>query len=65
VLAARRQAREAQGRDPNQADLFEAPPKAPTPLRTPEPAQSSPDPYAMVERVLSLIVQGGVRGDEC
>jgi excisionase family DNA binding protein len=54
VFVARKQARVALDRDPGQAYLFEAPPKAPTPLRTPEPAQSSPDPYAVVERVLSL-----------
>jgi len=53
VVAARRQAREALGRDPNAGDLFEAAPKAPTPLRAPEPRQSTPDPYAVVERVLS------------
>jgi excisionase family DNA binding protein len=54
VLAARRQARVALGRDPNAPDLFTAPPKAPTPLRAPEPPQPVPDPYAVVVGVLSL-----------
>jgi hypothetical protein len=55
VLDARQQAREALGRDPNQTDLFAAPPKTTTPLlRTPEPVKAVADPYARVERVLSL-----------
>lgn len=54
VLAARRQAREALGRDPSTGDLFEAPPKARTPERAPEPTQATPDPYRVVVGVLSL-----------
>ncbi|HCG02472.1 MAG TPA: hypothetical protein DEV93_18260 [Chloroflexi bacterium] len=38
----------------NQTDLFEAPPKATTPLKTPEPPVYVPDPYARPECVLSL-----------
>jgi excisionase family DNA binding protein len=54
VLEARQQARAALGRDPNQSDLFEAPPKPTAPIRTPELVEAIPDPYARVERVLSL-----------
>jgi excisionase family DNA binding protein len=54
VIEARQQARVALGRDPNQTDLLEAPPKATTPLRVPEPVKAVADPYARIERVLSL-----------
>lgn len=53
-MAARFQARHALGRDADAPDLFSAPPKAPTPLRAPEPRPSMPDPYAVVEHVLSI-----------
>jgi excisionase family DNA binding protein len=53
-IEARQRAREALGRDPNQTDLFDAPPKSTTPLRTPEPVKAVADPDAHVECVLSL-----------
>jgi hypothetical protein len=54
VRDARQQAREALGRVPNQTDLFDAPRKSQTPLRTPEPPQPVGDPYARPDRVLSM-----------
>jgi excisionase family DNA binding protein len=54
VLAARRQASEALGRDPNAPDLFSAPPKTQTPLQAREPLEPAPDPHAVVVGVLSL-----------
>src|SRR5450759_882091 len=54
VIEARQQARATLGRDPNQTDLFEAPPRATTPLRAPEPVTAVIDPYARPQRVLSL-----------
>jgi excisionase family DNA binding protein len=54
VLEARRQARESLGRDPSQGSLFEAPPKAQTPLRLPEPPPYAPDPYRVEVHALSL-----------
>ncbi len=62
VLDARQEARAALGRDPNQTDLFEAPPKAMTQLRAPEPIQATPDPYAVVEGPWSLGEAAGKLG---
>jgi excisionase family DNA binding protein len=53
-VAARQQARQALGRDPSTGNLFEAPPKAATPVRVPGVPQSRPDPYGVVVAVLSL-----------
>jgi excisionase family DNA binding protein len=53
VVEARQQARAALGRDPHQTDLFEAPPKAAKPPVLPDPPPYTPDPYAVVELVLS------------
>lgn len=55
VLSARRQAREALGRDPNSQDLFAAPPRAKT--AQPNPPASVPitrHPSERIEYVLSL-----------
>jgi hypothetical protein len=54
VLSARSQARIAQGRDPDQGDLFTAPPKAMTaPPKLPAPAPFPPRPSESIG-VLSL-----------
>ncbi len=54
VLAARRQARAAIGRNPNAGDLFSGPPKQKAaPLPTPEPRRLQSDP-STTEYVLTL-----------
>lgn len=55
VLAARRQAHEALGRDPNSPGLFAAPPKAKTAQpKAPTPMLPTRHPSERVEYVLSL-----------